>query len=69
VIVCVNLDPHNAVEGWVQLPSELALPVHFDVRDLLTDEIWSWTPVGNYVRLAPGERQAHVLLVLDGVDR
>ncbi len=69
VIVCVNLDPHNAVEGWVQLPSELALPDRFDVRDLLTDEIWSWTPVGNYVRLAPGERQAHVLLVLDGVDR
>jgi len=67
VIVCVNLDPHSTVEGWVQLPPELALPDRFDVRDLLTGETWSWTPGGNYVRLAPGERQAHILLVSDGV--
>jgi starch synthase (maltosyl-transferring) len=69
VIVCVNLDPHAAAEGFVQLPPELALPDRFDVRDLLTGETWSWTASGNYVRLTPGERQAHVLLVSDGVAR
>jgi starch synthase (maltosyl-transferring) len=67
VIVCVNLDPRSIVEGFVQLPPDLAFPDRFDVRDLLTDETWSWTPGGNYVRLAPGERQAHILLVSDGV--
>ena len=33
------------------------------MRDLLTGETWSWGTGGNYVRLVPGERQAHVLLV------
>jgi starch synthase (maltosyl-transferring) len=69
VIVCVNLDPRSTGEGFVQLPPELALPDRFDVSDLLTGEAWSWTASGNYVRLTPGERQAHILLVSDGVAR
>jgi starch synthase (maltosyl-transferring) len=63
ILVCVNLDPGQAVEGWVTVSRELALPERFDVRDLLTGETWSWGSGGNYVRLVPGERQAHVLLV------
>jgi starch synthase (maltosyl-transferring) len=59
VLTCVNLDPHTAQEGIVVLPVALGLPPAVTVRDLLTDETFSWRIGRNYVRLGPG--QAHVL--------
>jgi starch synthase (maltosyl-transferring) len=63
VIVCVNLDPFLPREGLVAIPTELELPPAFTVRDALSDAQWRWETGGNYVRLVPGEQQAHVLVV------
>ena len=60
VLVIVNLDPHHAQEGLISVPSSLGLPPEFAVRDLLDGATYTWNQGGNYVRLVPGERQAHV---------
>ena len=63
VVCVVNLDPHNAQEGLVHVPDHLGLPVAFMAHDLLTDERFGWHLGGNYVRLEPPFRQAHVLRI------
>jgi starch synthase (maltosyl-transferring) len=63
VIVVVNIDPHNQQEGIVVVPAHLGLPPVFGAHDLLSDERWDWRIGRNYVRLVPGERQAHVVRV------
>jgi starch synthase (maltosyl-transferring) len=63
-IVCVvNLDPHHAQEGLVHVPDHLGLPVAFIAHDLLGDERFGWHLGGNFVRLEPPFRQAHVLRI------
>jgi starch synthase (maltosyl-transferring) len=64
VISVVNIDPRNAQEGLVVVPADLGLPPAFGVRDLLDGSGYDWRLGGNYVRLEPGHRQAHVLEVL-----
>jgi starch synthase (maltosyl-transferring) len=64
VLCCVNLDPRNARVGLVSIPPVLGLPPSFTVRDLLNGHEWEWRTGGNYVRLVPGEQQAHVLGVV-----
>jgi starch synthase (maltosyl-transferring) len=64
IVVCVNLDPHAPHEGGVAIPAGLGLPPSFAVRDLLGGEVWQWSTGQNYVKLVPGERQAHILAVL-----
>ena len=59
----VNIDPVNAQEGLAVVPAQLGLPPAFIVRDELTGETFGWRIGPNYVRLKPGERQAHVLTV------
>jgi starch synthase (maltosyl-transferring) len=63
VICVVNIDPHNQQEGIALVPAHIGLPPVFGVRDLLSDERYDWRIGRNYVRLVPGERQAHVLRV------
>ena len=63
IIAAVNLDPHNAQEASVVVPGHLGLPPHFQVRDLFSGEAFAWHTGGNYVRLDPWTRQAHVLHV------
>ena len=63
IIVCVNLDPHNAHEGLVILPSDLDLPDAFTARDLVSGEAFPWGVGGNYVRLDPAVAPMHVLRV------
>jgi starch synthase (maltosyl-transferring) len=63
VLVCVNLDPLAPQEGVVVIPVGLGLPPAFNVRDVLTDDAYTWRIGRNYVRLEPGVRQAHVLEV------
>jgi starch synthase (maltosyl-transferring) len=63
VITVVNLDPHHAQEGLITVPASIAVPPAFTVRDLLDGSTYHWRLGGNYVRLAPGERQAHVFAV------
>jgi starch synthase (maltosyl-transferring) len=63
IICVVNLDPHHAQEGLVQVPYELGVPPAFSAEDLLDGETYHWRVGGNYVRLDPGERAGHVLRV------
>ncbi|MGD9694094.1 MAG: alpha-1,4-glucan--maltose-1-phosphate maltosyltransferase [Thermoleophilia bacterium] len=63
ILVCVNLDPHSAQEGGVEVPGDLDLPAEMTVRDLLSGAVYRWRHGGNYVRLEPGVAQAHILRV------
>ena len=63
LITVVNIDPHQTQEGLCVVPAGLGLPPVFAMRDLLGGERFGWRIGPNYVRLVPGERQAHVNLV------
>jgi starch synthase (maltosyl-transferring) len=63
VLVVVNLDPLRAQEGLVHLPDGLGLPASFTVVDALDGARYDWRSGSNFVRLEPGVRQAHVLVV------
>jgi starch synthase (maltosyl-transferring) len=66
VIVAVNLDPHSTQEGVVNVPAWLGTAPAFRVRDLLDDQLYDWSIGRNYLRLAPGQRMAHVMKVERG---
>jgi starch synthase (maltosyl-transferring) len=66
VLVIVNLDPDQVREATVHLDLGalgLADRMSFPVHEELTGESWDWGPNGNYVRLDPAERVAHVFSV------
>ena len=63
VITIVNIDPHQTQSGVAVVPAELGTPPAFSVHDLLSDDHYAWRIGPNYVRLEPGDRQAHVLRV------
>jgi starch synthase (maltosyl-transferring) len=66
LIVVVNLDPHHAHDGVVDVPlAELGLGEHqpYEVEDLLDGARYSWRGPRSYVRLDPAERVGHVLRV------
>ncbi|MGH2940501.1 MAG: alpha-1,4-glucan--maltose-1-phosphate maltosyltransferase [Solirubrobacterales bacterium] len=63
VITAVNLDPHHTQEGVVNVPAWLNTAPAFRVRDLLDDQLYDWSIGRNYLRLAPGQRMAHVMRV------
>jgi starch synthase (maltosyl-transferring) len=64
VIVVVNVDPHAVRETTVHLDlKKLGIESeNFEVRDLLTDQKFTWG-ASNYVRLDPREEPAHILHV------
>jgi starch synthase (maltosyl-transferring) len=64
LIVVVNIDPHQPQAGAADVPVALIGPAAVPVEDLLDGTQYTWRPGPNYVRLTPGERQAHVLRVL-----
>jgi starch synthase (maltosyl-transferring) len=61
VVTVVNLDPAATQVGVCVLPVSTGLPPAYQVRDLLTDETWTWRIGRNYVKLGPG--QSHVLRI------
>jgi len=63
LICVVNIDPHQGQQGVTTIPASLGLPPTFTVHDLLSDERYQWRIGQNFVGLAPGIRQAHVLKV------
>jgi starch synthase (maltosyl-transferring) len=65
VITVVNVDPHSAQEGLVNVPYELGVPPSFTVTDLIDLGRYDWHVGGNYVALAPGDRQAHLFRVVN----
>ena len=63
VICVVNLDPHQSQQGIAVVPASLGVAPAFTVHDLLSGERYQWRIGGNFVALAPGVRQAHLLSV------
>jgi len=66
LIIVVNLDPHGAHDGVVDIPiGDLGFGEHqpYEVRDLLDDVRYTWCGSRSYVRLDPAERVGHVLSV------
>jgi starch synthase (maltosyl-transferring) len=61
VVTVVNLDPRATLEGVCVLPVSTGLPPAYPVRDLLSDETWTWRIGRNYVKLGPGK--SHVLRI------
>jgi starch synthase (maltosyl-transferring) len=61
VVTVVNLDPQSPQVGVCVLPVSTGLPPAYPVRDLLTDERWTWRIGRNYVKLDPG--RSHVLRI------
>jgi starch synthase (maltosyl-transferring) len=63
VLVIVNLDPHHAQSGWVDLDLE-ALQLDperpYQVHDLLSDQHYQWRGARNYVMLDPERLPAHL---------
>jgi starch synthase (maltosyl-transferring) len=61
VVTVVNLDAATTQVGVCVLPVSTGLPPAYPVRDLLSDERWTWRIGRNYVKLGPG--QSHVLRI------
>jgi starch synthase (maltosyl-transferring) len=63
VLTIVNLDPHHAQSGWVDLDIEalqFARDQPYQVHDLLSDQRYVWQGRRNYVLLDPQRIPAHV---------
>jgi starch synthase (maltosyl-transferring) len=66
VLVVVNLDPHHAQAGIVDLPlEELRIDQQqpYQVHDLLTDARYLWHGVRNYVELNPQIVPANIFMI------
>jgi starch synthase (maltosyl-transferring) len=66
VLAIVNLDPRNAQSGWTDLAlAELGLRAGepFEVEDLLSGTVFSWSGPANFVLLDPSEAPAHLFRV------
>jgi starch synthase (maltosyl-transferring) len=66
IVVVVNLNPHHAQGGWLELPlRELGLdPAQpYQVHDLLGDGRFLWQGARNYVELDPRALPAHIFRV------
>ncbi len=61
VVTVVNLDPAATQVGVCVVPVSTGLPPAYPVRDLLSDEKWTWRIGRNYIKLAPG--QSHLLRI------
>ena len=66
IVVVVNLDPHNAHSGWLELPLEQLGLVHdapYRMHDLLGGSSYLWQGARNFVRLDPQGTVAHIFVV------
>jgi starch synthase (maltosyl-transferring) len=61
VVTVVNLDPTATQVGVCLVPVSTGLPPAYPVRDLLSDETWTWRIGRNYISLGPG--QSHLLRI------
>lgn len=67
LFVAINLDPHHAQSGFVNIPlAQYAIDENasYQVHDLLTDETYTWQGHRNYLALDPNNRPAHILRLL-----
>lgn len=69
LLIVVNLDPANTLEGWVKVPLEdFGLDFHapFVMRDLISGIRYSWKEEWNYIKLNPKEMPAHLFRLEEG---
>lgn len=67
LLIVVNLDPHQAQSGSVQVPvKQLGIGEDdpYELEDLLTGERYTWRGETNHVQLDPQHRVGHVLRVV-----
>jgi starch synthase (maltosyl-transferring) len=63
ILVVVNLDPHHAHSGWIEVPVEafgLRDDQNYQVHDLIGEGRYLWRGSRNYVRLDPTESPAQI---------
>lgn len=64
LLIAINLDPENEQSGMTNFPFwEFNLPDHYNVHDLLTDEVYHWHGSENFVSLTPSKQVAHIFRV------
>jgi starch synthase (maltosyl-transferring) len=66
IAVVVNLDPHHAQSGWVEIPVEILKldpDESYQAHDLLTGARFFWRGARNYVELNPETAPAHILRI------
>ncbi|MDR9500496.1 MAG: alpha-1,4-glucan--maltose-1-phosphate maltosyltransferase [Desulfurivibrionaceae bacterium] len=66
ILVAVNLDPHHAHQGWLELPvGEFGITENevYQVHDLLGGGRYLWQGPRNYLRLDPASSPAQIFLV------
>ena len=66
ILVAVNLDPHHAHEGWLQLPAGefgIGTTETYQVHDLLGDGHYLWQGPRNFLRLDPASSPAQIFLL------
>ncbi|MCX5779195.1 MAG: DUF3416 domain-containing protein [Elusimicrobia bacterium] len=66
LIVIVNLDPHWAQTGWIELPLKklnISETRPFQVHDLLSGVRYLWDGPRNFVKLDPAKVPAHIFQI------
>ncbi len=63
VLTVVSVDPHHTQEGIVNVPAHLGTRRRSRSATSSTTSNYDWSIGRNYVRLAPGNRMAHVMRV------
>ena len=66
ILVAVNLNPHHAQAGWVDLDLDalgMEPDASYQVHDLLGEGRYLWSGARNYVELNPHVAPAHIFLV------
>jgi starch synthase (maltosyl-transferring) len=66
IVVVVNLDPHHAQSGWVELATkDLGLDPHqpYQMHELITGARYLWHGAKNYVALDPASMPAQIFRV------
>lgn len=66
ILVVVNLHQHNEQSGYVQIPKEklkLGDKINLKLKDLMTDEYYTWTQEWNFVSLNPHKMPFHIFQV------
>jgi starch synthase (maltosyl-transferring) len=66
IVVVANLDPFNKHFGRVAVPLEdfgIGSGEEYDVRDLITDKVYTWKGRENYVELDPQVEPVHIFRI------
>lgn len=66
MLVVVNLDQHTGQSGYVRVPREhlgLGENINLKLKDLITDEQYTWTQEWNFVYLNPHKMPFHLFQV------